>query len=78
MVKLLREFPDIRQNFNLVPSLLIQIQDYASEKAREAMLELSLTPADQLRDVDKSYLLRYFFYTNKNVIDRFPALPGAA
>lgn len=72
MVHLLSEFPKIRQNFNLVPSLLVQIQDYASEKAKEAMLDLSLAPADQLRDVDKSYLLRYFFYTNKNVIERFP------
>ena len=72
MPHLLREFPKIRQNFNLVPSLLVQIQDYAAEQAKEAMLELSLVPADQLREADKSYLLRYFFYTNKNVIDRFP------
>ncbi|HSP06064.1 MAG TPA: glycoside hydrolase family 57 protein, partial [Acidobacteriota bacterium] len=72
MVALLRDFPEIKQNFNLVPSLLVQIQDYAAENAKEAMLELSLAPANQLRDADKSYLLRYFFYTNKNVIDRFP------
>jgi alpha-amylase/alpha-mannosidase (GH57 family) len=73
MVRILREFPKIRQNFNLVPSLLTQLQDYANEQAREAMLELSLRPATDLDEQDKSYLLRYFFYTNKeNLITRFP------
>ena len=73
MVKILEDFPKIQQNFNLVPSLLIQLQDYAADQAREAMLELSLTPAADLKEPDRSYLLRYFFYTNKeNVIDRFP------
>ena len=32
MVSLLRDFPKVRQNFNLVPSLLIQIQDYAADE----------------------------------------------
>ena len=30
MVKLLDEFPNVHQNFNLVPSLVAQIQDYVS------------------------------------------------
>jgi alpha-amylase/alpha-mannosidase (GH57 family) len=72
MVYILRDFPEIRQNFNLVPSLLDQLQDYASGQANEAMLDLSLAAANKLSDADKSYLLRYFFYTNKNVIERFP------
>ncbi|HEY7162712.1 MAG TPA: glycoside hydrolase family 57 protein, partial [Acidobacteriota bacterium] len=72
MVYMLREFPQIRQNFNLVPSLLDQLQDYATGQAKEAMLDLSLAPAIKLSEADKSYLLRYFFYTNKNVIERFP------
>lgn len=73
MVRILRDFPNIRQNFNLVPSLLLQVQDYLSQNAREAMLDLSLTPAAKLKESDKSYILRYFFYTNKeNLIARFP------
>lgn len=73
MVRILREFPRIRQNFNLVPSLLIQLEDYANDQAREAMLELSLTSATDLKEQDKGYLLRYFFYANKeNLIARFP------
>ncbi|PWT87510.1 MAG: hypothetical protein C5B54_12245 [Acidobacteria bacterium] len=73
MVRLLREFPEIRQNFNLVPSLLVQLQDYVQDTAHEAMLDLSLLQATDLKEADKSYLLRYFFYANKeNVIARFP------
>lgn len=73
MVRILREFPKIRQNFNLVPSLLMQLEDYATGQAKEAMLELSLTLAAELKEQDKSYLLRYFFYANKeNLIARFP------
>jgi alpha-amylase/alpha-mannosidase (GH57 family) len=30
MVKLLDEFPNVHQNFNLVPSLMVQIQDYVA------------------------------------------------
>src|SRR5438105_2749266 len=73
MVKILEEFPEIRQNFNLVPSLLAQLQDYAAGTAREAMLDLSLEPATKLNESDRAYILRYFFYANKeNLIARFP------
>jgi alpha-amylase/alpha-mannosidase (GH57 family) len=73
MVRILREFPQIKQNFNLVPSLLIQLEDYVSGRAQEAMLSLSLKPVADLDEADKGYLLRYFFYTNKeNLIARFP------
>src|SRR3990172_4152416 len=73
MVALLRGFPKIRQNFNIVPSLLTQLQDYAEENARETMLDLSLKAASNLEESDKSYLLRYFFYANKDhMISRFP------
>ena len=73
MVRILREFPGLKQNFNLVPSLMIQLEDYVNEKAQEAMLELSLKPVEDLTEADTGYLLRYFFYANKeNLIARFP------
>lgn len=73
MVRILRDFPNVKQNFNLVPSLLIQLEDYVHGRARETMLDLSLAPLSELRESDKSYILRYFFYTNKeNLIARFP------
>ena len=39
MVKLLDEFPNVHQNFNLVPSLMVQIQDYVAGTAQDPFLE---------------------------------------
>jgi alpha-amylase/alpha-mannosidase (GH57 family) len=36
MVKLLHEFPNVDQNFNLVPSLMAQIQDYDEGRRQRA------------------------------------------
>src|SRR5439155_18355838 len=52
MVALLREFPDVRATFNLVPSLLIQLEAFAADRARDRYLDLGLKPADQLTDTD--------------------------
>src|ERR1700687_2387914 len=38
MVALLDEFPTVKANFNLVPSLLIQLDDYAQGKAEDRFL----------------------------------------
>ena len=38
MVKLLDEFPNVHQNFNLVPSLMAQIQDYVAGTAQDPFL----------------------------------------
>ena len=35
MVALLREFPDVRVTFNLVPSLLVQLEAFAAGRARD-------------------------------------------
>ena len=45
MVALMREFPDVKLTFNLVPSLLVQLEAFAEERARDWHLELGLKPA---------------------------------
>ncbi len=40
MVALLREFPGVRMTFNLVPSLLVQLEAFAADRARDRYLEL--------------------------------------
>ena len=35
MVALLREFPGVRMTFNLVPSLLVQLEAFAEDRARD-------------------------------------------
>ena len=48
MVALLREFPDVKVTFNLVPSMLVQLEAFAREEARDAHLEIGLKPAERL------------------------------
>jgi alpha-amylase/alpha-mannosidase (GH57 family) len=72
MVKILDEFPGIHQTFNLVPSMAVQIQDYAKETAADPFLRVALTPAEELSEQDQEFLLTYAFYATHRLIDRFP------
>ena len=38
MVEILREFPSIHQTFNLVPSMVVQIEEYANGTASDPFL----------------------------------------
>ena len=48
MVKLLDEFPDVHQTFNLVPSLITQIQEYASGQAQDPFLQVAAKPGEAI------------------------------
>ena len=73
MVALLREFPDVRLTFNLVPSLLVQLEAFADNRARDRFLELSLKPAAQLDDRDAAFILDNFFHAQRqHMIDAYP------
>ncbi|HUI84552.1 MAG TPA: glycoside hydrolase family 57 protein [Candidatus Binatia bacterium] len=73
MVKLLDEFPRVHQNFNLVPSLVAQVQDYASGQAHDPFLELVSKPPAELTAMDRRFALRYLFQANPvNMIGRYP------
>src|ERR1051325_6755897 len=62
MVALLREFPEIRVTFNLVPSLLVQLEAFAADRARDRFLELSLKPAEHLTETDAVFIVENFFH----------------
>jgi alpha-amylase/alpha-mannosidase (GH57 family) len=64
MVAILEEFPKIRLNFNLVPSLLAQLDDYGQGRAQERFLTLSTKPAADLSFDDRLFLLNNFFMAN--------------
>ena len=73
MVKVLEDFPDVHQTFNLVPSMVLQIQDYASGKAADPFLDLALKPAEELTEAEQEFILRYFFQANSaRLIYRYP------
>jgi alpha-amylase/alpha-mannosidase (GH57 family) len=73
MVKLLDEFPNVHQTFNLVPSLITQIQDYVAGTARDPFLEVAAKPAKDLSSEERHFALQYLFQANPvNVIGRYP------
>jgi alpha-amylase/alpha-mannosidase (GH57 family) len=73
MVKLLDEFPNVHQTFNLVPSLITQIQDYVTGVARDPFLEVAAKPARDLTPDERRFALQYLFQANPaNLIGRYP------
>lgn len=62
MVAMLREFPTVRMTFNLVPSLLIQIQAFADNRAYDRQLEVGLRPAEDLDTAARTALIANGFH----------------
>jgi alpha-amylase/alpha-mannosidase (GH57 family) len=73
MVKLLEEFPQVHQTFNLVPSLILQLQEYVAGTARDPFLEAASLRAAEMNLAEKVFLLRYLFQANvDHMIARYP------
>jgi alpha-amylase/alpha-mannosidase (GH57 family) len=73
MVKLLDEFPNVHQNFNLVPSLITQLQDYVAGTAEDPFLQIAARPARDLSLEERRFALQYLFQANPvNLIGRYP------
>jgi alpha-amylase/alpha-mannosidase (GH57 family) len=73
MVKLLDEFPEIHQTFNLVPSLIVQVQDYVSGRANDPFFRIAAKPAGELDFNEKLFAIQYLFQANlNNMIGRYP------
>jgi alpha-amylase/alpha-mannosidase (GH57 family) len=73
MAALLREFPAMKLTFNLVPSLLVQLEAFAEDRARDRHLELGLKPAAILTEDEQKWMLGEFFHaTRARMIDPHP------
>jgi alpha-amylase/alpha-mannosidase (GH57 family) len=73
MVKVLQDFPSVHQTFNLVPSMLVQIQEYAAGVEADPFLDCALKPAEELSEAEREFVLRYFFQANPDhLIYRYP------
>ncbi len=64
MISLLEDFPKIRATFNLVPSLITQLNAYLANSVRDLYLEYTRIPADELSPQQKKFVLREFFQAN--------------
>ena len=62
MVAMLEEFSDIRVTFNLVPSLVKQVQAFAEDRARDRHLEIGLKPAATLTADEARWMVANGFH----------------
>ena len=73
MVATAREFPDVRMTFNLVPSLLVQLEAFARNEARDRYLDVGLKPAEELTEADRAFAVEHFFHAQRQrLIDPRP------
>ena len=73
MVDVLDEFPSLKLNFNLVPSLIDQLDDYIRGACTERHLELARKDADSLEEDEIKAILDSFFMANwENMINSHP------
>jgi len=61
MVAILDDFPKIKQTFNLVPSLVEQIEEYTERGCSDRHLELSRKSVEDLTPHEKTEILSSFF-----------------
>ncbi|HEY8853644.1 MAG TPA: glycoside hydrolase family 57 protein, partial [Candidatus Dormibacteraeota bacterium] len=59
MPALLDAYPKVRATFNLVPSLLAQIEDYGKEESVDLFLNLSRRNAEDLSGEEREFVLRW-------------------
>ena len=71
MAEVLADYPKVKATFNFVPSLVEQLNDYASGKAEDAWE--SICRQDFLTDADKRFMLKSFFSISaERFIRRYP------
>jgi len=72
MLVILKEFPDVKVNFNIVPSLLKQLVEYENG-ATDIFLEHTIVSAEELDEEQKVFILDNFFLANwKTMVESFP------
>jgi len=71
MVTILKNYPNIHVTFNLTPSLLKQIEAFNNGQ-RDIVWTMTLVPAGQLTEAQKTYILQRFFDINGRILAKFP------
>jgi alpha-amylase/alpha-mannosidase (GH57 family) len=61
MPRVLAEFPRARATINLVPSLIVQLDDYIQGRAKDRFLDLTERRAEDLDAEGRAFVLRNFF-----------------
>ena len=61
LILILERYPKLHQTVNLVPSLILQLEDYAAGMAMDPYLAVALTPERDLTDKHKQFIIQNFF-----------------
>lgn len=61
MPRVLLEFDRVRAVFNLVPSLVAQVEAYAAGTARDVFLDLTARRPADLSQAERAFVIRHFF-----------------
>jgi alpha-amylase/alpha-mannosidase (GH57 family) len=63
MLSILDKYPKIKQNFNLVPSLLLQLEEY-TQGTTDIFMDLTMKHPSDLNDDERVFILFNFFMAN--------------
>src|SRR5260370_15535942 len=73
MVHILEDFPRVKQTFNLVPSMMAQVEEYASGQAHDPFLAVAIKRAEHVPEEERELLLQHSFYSDPvHMIYRYP------
>jgi len=68
LILLLERYPRLHQTVNLVPSLILQIEDYVAGTAFDPYLSLALKPVEQIDLEQKQFIIEHFFDANHHTL----------
>jgi len=68
LVLLLERYPKLRQTVNLVPSLILQLEDYIAGSAIDPYLAVALSPTENLSEQQRLFIIEHFFDANHHTL----------
>jgi alpha-amylase/alpha-mannosidase (GH57 family) len=73
LILLLERYPKLHQTVNLVPSLILQIEEYVAGTALDPYLTAALTPVEQLTLDQRQFVVDHFFDAHhRTMVDPHP------
>jgi alpha-amylase/alpha-mannosidase (GH57 family) len=73
LILILEKYPKLHQTVNLVPSLILQLEDYIAGTAFDPYLTATLTPDAQITHEQREFIIQHFFDANHHtLIDPHP------
>ena len=61
LILMLERYPKLHQTVNLVPSLILQLEDYANGTAIDPYLAAAITPTEKLTEEQRKFVIQHFF-----------------